>query len=68
MKYSAPAAQGGQEPNLDHRTSKFSKKIPNPPTGTNRENILEEIDDRWSTRGFYPSPCRAMIALLEGVR
>ena len=68
MKYSAAAAQGGQEPNLDHRTSKFSKKIPNPPTDTNREKILEEIADKWSTQGLYPSSCRAMIALLDGVR
>ncbi len=67
MRYSAPAAQGGQEPNLDHRTSKFSKKISNPPTGTNREKILEEIADKWSTQELYSSPCRAMIALLEGV-
>ena len=32
-----------------------------------RQDVLEEIAERWFAQGLYPSPCRAMIALLEGV-
>jgi hypothetical protein len=67
MKYSAPAAQGGQEPNLDRQKSQFSKH-PSKHTPRNRQQVLEDIATKWASRGLYKSPARAMIALLEGVR
>ena len=63
----APAAEGGQELNQDRQKSQFSKKHPKFPNGKNRIAILEQIAERWSARGFYRSPSRAMAALLEGV-
>ena len=64
MKYSAPAAEGGQELNLDRQKSQFSKKHPKFPSGITRIAILEQIAERWAARGLYRSPSRAMAALL----
>ena len=35
-------------------------------TGKNRLLVLESIAERWSARGLYATPTRAMIALLTG--
>ncbi len=63
MKEKAPAALGGQRPDQYHQRSD-STKIQ---TIKHRHVILEAIADRWVSRGFYRTPARAMLALLEGV-
>jgi hypothetical protein len=54
MINSAPAAHGGQEPNQDTRTSKFSK------TSTNKHvlecpmySLRRLIDNRWITINYW---------------
>ena len=64
MNASAPAAPGGRELNQDRQKSKFSKKSTKAPTGKNRLIILEQIAERWASKGLYKSPSRAMAALL----
>ena len=43
-------------------------KHPTKYTPRNRQQVLEEIATKWTSRGLYKSPARAMIALLEGVQ
>jgi hypothetical protein len=62
----APAGQAGQEPNLDRRTSKFSKKTQQT-KDINRSKILIGIANKWVSMGIYPSTNSALIALLEGL-
>ena len=72
MKLKSPDYDKRQELVDDLRKSDSSKPIkfthPRLNIIKNRPEILEKIADKWSTQGFYPSSCRAMIALLEGVR
>jgi hypothetical protein len=63
---SAPAAHGGQEPNLDRRISKFNKKTQQT-KDINRSKILIGIANKWVSMGIYPSTNSALIALLEGL-
>ena len=51
------------ELNKQDSTRKLTKH-----TSRNRQQVLEEIALKRSSRGFYKSPARAMIALLEGVQ
>jgi len=37
------------------------------PIGKNRQMVLEDIANKWAGRGYYSTPSRAMLALLEGV-
>ena len=52
-----------QELNSQNFSTKPTKRTP-----CNRQQVLEEIALKRSSRGFYKSPARAMIALLEGVQ
>jgi hypothetical protein len=65
MKYSAPAAQGGQELNQDRQKSQFSKK-PQKSKGFNHLKTLQEIADKWVHHGYYSEPGRAYRALIGG--
>jgi hypothetical protein len=68
MKNSAPAGLAGQEINLMPENLKSNKNPTNKhnrlPVGKNRVMILESIAEKWVRMGLYPSPSRAMIALL----
>ena len=66
MKYSAPAAQGGQELNQDRQKSQFSKK-PRKSKGFNHLKTLREIADEWVEGGYYTNTGHAYKALIEGV-
>ncbi len=66
MKYSAPAAQGGQELNLDHHKSKFTK-IPKKPIGLNHQKVLYELARKWVRYGYAETPNGAIKILLGGV-
>jgi hypothetical protein len=66
VKYSAPAAQGGQELNQDREISQFSKK-PHKSKGVNHLKTLHEIANTWVERGYYTDTGRAYKALIEGV-
>lgn len=68
-----PAPGTGQRLNLnlggaDNSTSpkilKNFNHLKQAPTGRNRLLILEQIADRWASRGLYRNPSRAMAALL----
>ena len=63
-----PPASGnrGREFDNDFGESHFIKH-PTKHTPRNRQQVLEEIATKWTSRGFYKSSARAMIALLEGV-
>ena len=63
MKYSAPAAQGGQELNQDRQNSKFSKK-PHKAKGINHIHVLNEITIKWVDKGCYETKGCALEALL----
>ena len=60
MKYSAPAAESGQELNLDHQKSQFSKKS----KGINRLKILDELARKWVRYGCAETPKEALRMLL----
>ncbi len=65
MIVSAPAAQGGQEPNQDSRISKFSKELKKT-KGINHLRILNEIATKWVDKGCYVDSGRALQALIGG--
>jgi hypothetical protein len=57
----------GRELDNDFGESQFIKH-PTKHTPRNRQQVLEEIAQKWASCGLYKSPARAMIALLEGVQ
>ena len=59
--------QQGRELDNDFGESQFIKH-PTKHTPRNRQQVLEEIAQKWASRGLYKSPARAMIALLVGVQ
>jgi len=65
LKYSAPAAQSGQELNLDRQKSQFSK-FPHKTKGISHVRILNEIAMKWVDKGCYPTFDRALAALVRG--
>ncbi len=63
----APGNQGkGLENNFGELTSNSTKSL-SKHTPRNRQQVLEEIAQRWTARGLYTSSSKAMYALLEGV-
>ena len=64
MKNPAPAAQGGQELNLDRRSSKFSTKAKKP-IGLNHQKVLDELARKWVRFGCAETPNQALRMLLE---
>ena len=63
----SPASENrGQEFDNDFGESYFIK-YPTKHTPRNLQQVLEEIALKWSSRGFYKTPTRAMIFLLEGL-
>ena len=68
MRYSARALgeQGNGLFDNDFGESQFIK-YSTKHTLRNRQQVLEELAQKWASRGLYKSPCRAMIALLERV-
>ena len=70
MNEIAPAAHGGQRQNQDRRGSDFT--IPwthhAPPGIRQRQLVLESIANKWTARGYYETPCKALFVLLEGVQ
>jgi len=65
LKNLAPAARGGQELNLDHHKSKFTK-IPKKPIGLNHQKDLNELARKWVRYGCAETPNEAIKMLLEG--
>ena len=67
MKYSAPAAQGGQQRlnlnlgGIDNSTAQKKLK------GFNHLNTLQDIAIKWVDRGYYGTSSRALDALIRGV-
>ncbi len=59
--------QPGQGLDFDARKSNSTKKYAQLPIGVNHKIILTRIAERWSAKGLYTSPSRAMIALLRGM-
>ena len=57
------ATKGGQRANQYLSGSDYTQ----PQTIKHRQLILEQIAVRWHSRGFYRTPTRALLALLEGV-
>lgn len=62
-----PGPVKGQEPlsklgGIDDTPNKAI--FTHPLTGKNRLMILEELAEKWANRGYFPSPIRAMAALL----
>jgi hypothetical protein len=66
LKNLAPAAESGQELNLDRQKSQFSKK-PQKPKDFNHLKALHELANRWVKRGYYTDTGHAYKALIEGV-
>ncbi len=62
MRYSAPAAQGGERLNLDRGRSKFSKYSKE----INHIRTLNAIAAKWVAMGCYQTQGRALQALIGG--
>ena len=62
MHEKGPAAPGGQRLDQYRIGYDYSK----PQTIKHRQLILEDIADRWVSRGYYPTPSAAMKVLMEG--